>query len=142
MIQIFSNLSKLYPSSGVGIIEPLEREMEKKDTKRHLINEITTTGLQSAAKKLGASVSKKQVRRGISKNIGLINELFRIALIKNKDSSKKVQRNIELAGLGVIAAHTFYRGFKTKKRLLIYEGIFLAAALGGVLLATQLNAVE
>jgi len=120
----------------------MKSNMEKKDTKTRLINEITTTGLQSAAKKLGTSVSKKQVRRGISKNIGLINELFRIALIKHKDSSKKTQRNIELAGLGVIAAHTFYRGLKTKKRLLIYEGIFLAAALGGVLLVTQLNALE
>ncbi|MBB4107414.1 MULTISPECIES: hypothetical protein [Pedobacter] len=116
--------------------------MEKKDTKTHLINEITTTGLQSAAKKLGGSASKKQIRKGISKNIGLINQLFRIALIKNKDSSKRVERNIELAGLGVIAAHSFYKGFKKKKRLSIYEGIFLTAALGAALLATQLNAVE
>ncbi|WP_316845756.1 hypothetical protein [Pedobacter psychrodurus] len=116
--------------------------MEKKDTKTHLINEITTAGLQTAARKLGASASKKQVRRGISKNISLIDELLRIVLIKSKDSSKRVQRNIEFVGLGVMAAHTFYRGFKKKKRLWILEGVFLTAALGGVLLATQLKGVK
>lgn len=113
--------------------------MERKDTKRSLINEITTTGLQTAAKKLGASASKAQIRKGVSKNISLIDELLRIVLIKNKDSSKKTQRNIEFVGLGVIAAHTFYRGIKKKKRLWIFEGVFLTAALGGVLLATQLK---
>lgn len=116
--------------------------MEKKDTKTHLINEITTTGLQTAAKKLGTSVSKAQIRRGVSKNISLIDKLLRIALIKSKDSSKRLQRDIEFVGLGVIAAHTFYRGFKKKKRLWIFEGVFLTAALGGVLLATQLKALK
>ncbi len=120
----------------------MESDMEKKDTKTHLINEITTAGLQTAARKLGASASKKQVRRGISKNISLIDELLRIVLIKSKDSSKRVQRNIEFVGLGVMAAHTFYRGFKKKKRLWILEGVFLTAALGGVLLATQLKGVK
>ncbi len=116
--------------------------MEKKDTKTQLINEITTTGLQTAAKKLGASASKAQIRKGISKNISLIDKLLRIVLIKSKDSSKRVQSDIEFIGLGIIAAHTFYRGFKKKKRLLIFEGIFLTAALGGVLLATQLKAAN
>ena len=116
--------------------------MEKKDTKTHLINEITTTGLQTAAKKLGASASKAQIRKGVSKNISLIDKLLRITLIKSKDSSKRVQRDIEFVGLGIIAAHTFYRGFKKKKRLLIFEGVFLTAALGGVLLATQLKALK
>lgn len=116
--------------------------MEKKDTKTHLINEITTTGLQTAAKKLGASVSKAQIRKGVSKNISLIDKLLRIALIKSKDSSKRLQRDIEFVGLGVITVHTFYRGFKKKKRSLIFEGVFLTAALGGVLLATQLKALK
>lgn len=116
--------------------------MEKNDTKTHLINEITTTGLQTAAKKLGASASKAQIRKGVSKNISLIDKLLRIVLVKSKDSSKRVQSDIEFVGLGVIAAHTFYRGFKKKKRLLIFEGIFLTAALGGVLLATQLKALK
>jgi uncharacterized membrane protein len=120
----------------------MESDMEKKDTKRHLINEITTSGLQTAAKKLGASASKAQIRKGVSKNISLIDALLRIVLIKNKDSSKRLQRNIEYVGLGIIAAHTFYRGFEKKKRLWIYEGVFLTAALGGVLLATQLKAVK
>ncbi len=120
----------------------MESDMEKKDTKARLINEITTTGLQTAAEKLGASASKKQIRKGVSKNISLIDELLRIALIKSKDPSKRDQRNIEFLGLGVIAAHAFYRGFKKKKRLLIFEGIFLTAALGGVLLATQLKTVK
>ncbi|MBT2563084.1 hypothetical protein J7E50_22905 [Pedobacter sp. ISL-68] len=111
--------------------------MEKKDTKTRLINEITTTGLQTVAKKLGALASKAQIRKGISKNISLIDELLCIALIKNKDSSKRIQQYIEFVGLGVIAAHTFYSGFKKRKRLLIFEGVFLTAALGGVLLATQ-----
>ena len=61
--------------------------MEKKDTKTQLINEITTTGLQTAAKKLGASASKAQIRKGVSKNISLIDKLLRIVLIKSKDSS-------------------------------------------------------
>lgn len=130
------------PVCWVEIIGPIESDMEKKDTKTRLINEITTTGLQSAAKKLGTSASKKQIRKGVSKNISLIDELLHIVLIKNKDSSKRVQRNIEFVGLGVMAAHTFYRGFKAKKRLLIFEGIFLTAALGGVLLATQLKALK
>ena len=116
--------------------------MEKKDTKTHLINEITTTGLQTAAKKLGASASKAQIRKGVSQNISLIDKLLRIVLIKSKDSSKSLQSNIEFVGLGIIAAHTFYRGFKKKKRLLIFEGIFLTVALGGVLLATQLKALK
>nr|WP_276898071.1 hypothetical protein [Pedobacter kyonggii] len=116
--------------------------MEKKDTKTHLINEIATTGLQTAAKKLGASASKAQIRKGVSKNISLIDKLLRIALIKSKDSSKRVQIDIEFVGLGIIAAHTFYRGFKKKKRLLIFEGVFLTTALGGVLLATKLKAVK
>ena len=116
--------------------------MEKKDTKTQLINEITTTGLQTAAKKLGASASKAQIRKGVSKNISLIDKLLRIVLVKSKDSSKRVQSDIEFIGLGVIAAHTFYRGFKKKKRLLVFEGIFLTAALGGVLLATQLKALK
>ena len=116
--------------------------MEKKDTKTHLINEITTTGLQTAAKKLGASASKAQIRKGVSKNLSLIDKLLRIVLVKSKDSSKRVQSDIEFIGLGVIAAHTFYRGFKKKKRLLVFEGIFLTAALGGVLLATQLKALK
>ncbi|KQM73018.1 hypothetical protein ASE74_21135 [Pedobacter sp. Leaf216] len=111
--------------------------MEKKDTRTHLINAITTAGLQTAAKKIGASASKAQVRRGISKNISLIDELLHLVLVKSKDSSKRVQRNIEFAGLGIIAAHSFYRGFRKKKRLAIIEGVFLTAALGGVLLATQ-----
>ncbi|TCD23441.1 hypothetical protein EZ456_17720 [Pedobacter psychrodurus] len=115
----------------------MESDMEKKDTKTHLINEITTAGLQAAAKKLGAEASKAQIRKGVSKNISLIDELLRIVLIKNKDSSKRVQRNIEFIGLGVIAAHTFYRGIEKKKRLWIFEGVFLTAALGGVLLATH-----
>ncbi|MBE5322319.1 hypothetical protein IM793_24430 [Pedobacter sp. MR2016-19] len=127
---------------SVEIIGPKESDMEKKDTKTRLINEITTTGLQSAAKKLGTSASKKQIRKGISRNISLIDELMHIALIKNKDSSKRVQRNIEFVGLGIMAAHTFYRGFKTRKRLLIFEGVFLTATLGGVLLATQLKALK
>ncbi|MDQ0967959.1 putative membrane protein [Flavobacterium sp. W4I14] len=116
--------------------------MEKKDTKTQLINEITTTGLQTAAKKLGASASKAQIRKGVSKNISLIDKLLRIVLIKSKDSSKRVQSDIEFVGLGIIAAHTFYRGFKKKKRLLIFEGVFLTAALGGVLLATQFKALK
>jgi len=127
---------------SVEIIGPKESDMEKKDTKTRLINEITTTGLQAAAKKLGASASKAQVRKGVSKNLNLIDELMHIALIKNKSSSKRVQRNIEFISLGVMAAHTFYRGFKTKKRLLIFEGIFLTAALGGVLLGYQLKALK
>jgi len=116
--------------------------MEKKDTKTQLINEITTTGLQTAAKKLGASASKAQIRKGVSKNISIIDKLLRIVLIKSKDSSKRVQRDIEFASLGIIAARTFYRGFKKKKRLLIFEGVFLTAALGGVLLATQLKVLK
>jgi uncharacterized membrane protein len=120
----------------------MESDMEKKDTKTHLINEITTTGLQTAAKKLGASASKAQIRKGVSKNISLIDKLLRIALIKSKDSSKRLQRDIEFVGLGVIAAHTFYRGFKKKKRLWIFEGVFLTAALGGALLATQFKAAK
>lgn len=120
----------------------MESDMEKKDTKTRLINEITTTGLQTAAKKLGASASKKQIRKGVSKNIGLIDELLHIVLIKSKDPSKRLQRNIEFVGLGIIAAHAFYRGLKKKKRLWIYEGIFLTAALGGVLAATQLKGVK
>ncbi|MFF5383636.1 hypothetical protein [Pedobacter suwonensis] len=120
----------------------MKSDMENNDTKTRLINEITTTGLQSAAKKLGAPASKRQIRKGVSKNISLIDELLRLALIKNKDASKQVQRNIEFVGLGVIAAHTFYKGFKKKKTLWIYEGIFLTAALGGVLLATQLKAAK
>lgn len=52
--------------------------MEKKDTKTHLINQITTTGLQTVAKKLGASASKAQIRKGVSKNISLIDELLRM----------------------------------------------------------------
>jgi len=120
----------------------MKSDMEKKDTKTRLINEITTSGLQTAAKKLGASASKKQIRKGVSKNISLIDELLNIVLIKNKDSSKRVQRNIEFVGLGVIAAHTFYRGIKKKKRLWIFEGVFLTVALGGVLLATQLKTVK
>lgn len=127
---------------SVKIIGPKDSDMEKKDTKTRLINEITTTGLQSAAKKLGTSASKKQIRKGVSKNISLIDELLRLVLIKNKDSSKRLQRNIEFVGLGVMAAHTFYRGFKKKKPLLICEGIFLTAALSGVLLATQHKAVK
>jgi uncharacterized membrane protein len=120
----------------------MESDMEKKDTKTRLINEITTSGLQTAAKKLGASASKAQIRKGVSKNISLIDELLRIALIKSKDPSKRMQRNIEYVGLGIMAAHTFYRGLKKKKRLWIFEGVFLTAALGGVLLATQLKAVK
>jgi len=116
--------------------------METSNTKTRLINEITTTGLQNAAKKLGAPASKKQIRKGVAKNISLIDELLRIVLIKDKDSSKRVQRNIEFVSLGIMAAHTFYRGFKRKKPLWIYEGIFLTAALGGVLLATQHEAVK
>ncbi|WP_293787815.1 hypothetical protein [uncultured Pedobacter sp.] len=120
----------------------MKSDMEKNDTKTRLINEITTTGLQSAAKKLGAPASKRQIRKGVSKNISLIDKLLRIALIKNKDASKKMQRNIEFVGLGVIAAHNFYSGFKKKKPLLICEGIFLTAALGGVLFATQNKTVK
>jgi len=120
----------------------MESDMEKKDTKTRLINEITTTGLQTVAKKLGASASKAQIRKGVAKNISLIDELLRIVLIKSKDSSKRTQRNIEFVGLGVMAAHTFYRGFKKKKRLWIFEGIFLAAALGGVMLATELKVAK
>jgi uncharacterized membrane protein len=120
----------------------MESDMEKKETKTRLINEITTTGLQTAAKKLGASASKKQIRKGVSKNLSLIDELLRIALIKSKDPSKRTQRNMEFIGLGVIAAHSFYKGLKKKKRLWIFEGVFLTAALGGVLLATQLKAVK
>jgi uncharacterized membrane protein len=120
----------------------MESDMEKKDTKTRLINEITTSGLQTAAKKLGASASKAQIRKGVSKNISLIDELLRIALIKSKDPSKRMQRNIEYVGLGIMAAHTFYRGLKKKKRLWIFEGVFLTAALGGVLLATQLKVVK
>jgi uncharacterized membrane protein len=120
----------------------MESDMEKKDTKTHLINEIATTGLQTAAKKLGASASKAEIRKGVSQNISLIDKLLRIVLIKSKDSSKRVQRDIDFVGLGIIAAHTFYRGFKKKKRLLIFEGIFLTAALGGVLLATQFKATK
>ena len=127
---------------SVEIIGPKESDMEKKDTKIRLINEITTTGLQAAAKKLGASASKAQIKKGVSKHISLIDELMHLALIKNKDSSKRVQRNIEFVGLGIMAAHTFYRGFKTRKRLLIFEGVFLTATLGGVLLATQLKALK
>lgn len=120
----------------------MKSDMEKKTTKTHLINEIATTGLQTAAKKLGASASKAQIRKGFSKNISLIDKLLRIVLVKSKDSSKRVERDIEFVGLGVIAANTFYRGFKKKKRLLIFEGIFLTAALGGVLLATQFKALK
>lgn len=116
--------------------------MEKKDTKTHLINEITTIGLQNAAKKLGAAASKAEIRKGVSKNISLIDELLRIALIKSTDSSKRVQRDIEFVGMGVMVAHAFYRGFKKKKRLLIFEGIFLTAALAGALLATQFKAAK
>ena len=120
----------------------MESDMEKKDIKTRLINEITTTGLQTVAKKLGAPASKAQIRKGVSKNLSLIDELLRIVLIKSKDSSKRTQRNIEFVGLGVMAAHTFYSGFKKKKRLWIFEGIFLAAALGGVLLATELKVAK
>ncbi|GAA4195677.1 hypothetical protein GCM10022289_00220 [Pedobacter jeongneungensis] len=116
--------------------------MEKRETKTQLINEITTTGLQTAAKKLGASATKKQIRKGVSKNLSLIDQLLRIALIKSKDPSKRTQRNMEFIGLGVIAAHSFYKGLKKKKRLWIFEGVFLTAALGGVLLATQLKAAK
>ena len=120
----------------------MKSDMEKRDTKTRLINKFTTTGLQTAAKKLGASASKAQIRKGISKNISLIDKLLRIVLVKSKDSSKRVERDIEFVSLGVIAANTFYRGFKKKKRLLIFEGIFLTAALGGVLLATQFKALK
>jgi len=113
--------------------------MERKDTKRRMITEIATAGLQAATKKLGATASRKQIRRGVSKNIGLIDQLLRLSLMKNIDPSKKMQRNIELGALGVIALHNFYSGFKRKKKLWILEGIFLTAALGGVILVTQLS---
>ncbi|MNX11868.1 hypothetical protein [Pedobacter ghigonis] len=113
--------------------------MERKDTKRRMITEIATAGLQAATKKLGATASRKQIRRGVSKNIGLIDQLLRLSLMKNIDPSKKMQRNIELSALGVIALHNFYSGFKRKKKLWVLEGIFLTAALGGVILVTQLS---
>ena len=94
--------------------------MERKDTKRRMITEIATAGLQAATKKLGATASRKQIRRGVSKNIGLIDQLLRLSLMKNIDPSKKMQRNIELSALGVIALHNFYSGFKRKKKLWVF----------------------
>lgn len=118
----------------------MKSDMQKKDTQTHLINEITTSGLQTVAKKFGASACKAQIRRGVSKSISLIEALLKIALINPKDSSKRVQRDIEYVGLCIIAAYTFYRGFKERKRLQIFEGFFLTATLGGVLLVTQFQA--
>jgi len=112
--------------------------MERKDTKRKIIAEITTTGLQAATKKLGAAVSRKQIRKGVSKNISLIDQLLRLVTTKNIDPAKKMQRNIELGALGVIALNTFYKGFKRKKKLWVLEGVFLTAALAGAILVTHL----
>lgn len=116
--------------------------MEKKDTKSSVISEIATTGLQAATKKLGVRASRKQIRKGVSHNIGIIDQLLRLTLIKNNDPAKKMQRNIELGALGVIALNNFYKGFKRKKKLWVLEGIFLTAALAGVILVTQLASSE
>jgi len=111
--------------------------MEIKNTKRRVISEIATAGLQAATKKLGATASRKQIRKGVSQSIGLIDQLLRLTLMKSIDPSKKMQRNIELSALGLIAMHNFYSGFKQKKKLWVLEGVFLTAALGGVILVTQ-----
>ncbi|QIL40202.1 hypothetical protein G7074_13595 [Pedobacter sp. HDW13] len=113
--------------------------MERKDTKRKVITELATAGLQAAAKRLGATASRKQIRKGISQNIGIIDQLLRLTLMKNMDPSKIMKRDIELSALGVIAMHNFYKGFKRNKKLWVLEGIFLSAALAGVILVTQIN---
>lgn len=113
------------------------KDMEKKDTQRRVITELTTTGLQAATKKLGATASRRQIRKGVSENIGFIDQLLRLTLMKNNDPDKKMQRNIELGALGVIALNSFYKGFKRKKKLWVLEGVFLTTALAGVILMLE-----
>lgn len=115
------------------------KDMEKKDTQRRVITELATTGLQAATKKLGAAASRKQIRKGVSTNIGFIDQLLRLTLMKNNDPDKKMQRNIELGALGVIALNSFYKGFKRKKKLWVLEGVFLTTALAGVILMLELR---
>ena len=91
---------------------------------------------------MGLWECRKNIIKGFSQNIGIIDNLLRLTLIKNNDPAKKMQRNIELGALGVIALNNFYKGFKRKKKLWVLEGIFLTAALAGVILVTQLASSE
>jgi len=113
--------------------------MERKDTKRRMFAELATAGLQAATNKMGAAASRKQIRKGVSQNIGLIDQLLRLTLMKNNNPVKKMERNIELGALGVIALNNFYKGFKRKKKLWVLEGIFLTTVLAGVILVTRLG---
>lgn len=113
------------------------QHMERKDANRNLINEIATVGLQAATRKLGAPASRRQIRKGISQNIGLIDKLLRLALIKSHNPKNKMKRNIEIGAVGALAFYNFYKGFKRKKKLLVYEGVFLTCALAGVVWAAN-----
>ncbi|RYD80774.1 MAG: hypothetical protein EOP55_01195 [Sphingobacteriales bacterium] len=107
--------------------------MNRTATRKIQLDDLIIGGLQVAGNAIGLHKSKQQIGKNVAKNIGIVNKVMELAFTKEGNSPYKLQKNVELAGLGVIAAYNFYKGIKRKRKTNVLQGAFLALTLGVVI---------
>ena len=106
--------------------------MSRTATKKIELNNLIIGGLQAAGSAIGLHSSKQRIGKSVAKNISIVDKVMDVAFTKEGNAPYKIQKNVELAGLGLIAAYNFYKGIKRKKTANVLQGAFLALTLGTV----------
>ncbi|MFC4141257.1 hypothetical protein [Pedobacter mendelii] len=110
--------------------------MMKTNTRKIELNDLLIDGLQAAGGAMGFHASKRRIGGRVAKNIGIVDQLMKFAFTRKGNSPNKLQKDIELGGLGVIAAYNLYKGIKRKRKSLLLQGAFLTVSLAIVVFGT------
>lgn len=108
--------------------------MMKAYTKQAVEKGLVLDGLKAVGNAVGVKASKPKIKKEMEMSVSIVNQLMDVLFTKKGLQNKK---EIELAGLGLMAFYNIYRGIKRKKRSSIVKGVFLSATLAAALIASK-----
>ncbi|TCD10502.1 hypothetical protein EZ449_09145 [Pedobacter frigidisoli] len=108
--------------------------MMKAYTKQAVEKGLVLDGLKAVGSAVGVKASKPKIKKEMEIGVSIVNQLMDVLFTKKGIQNKK---EIELAGLGLMALYNIYRGVKRKRRSSIVKGVFLTATLAAALIASK-----
>lgn len=100
-------------------------------TKQAKANGLVLDGLKAVGDSAGLKASKTKIKKEVQLGFSIVNQLTEMLFTKRGMQNRK---EIEMAGLGVIALYNIYRGMKKGKRSPLVKGVFLAGILTAALI--------
>ncbi|WP_197082456.1 hypothetical protein [Pedobacter sp. BMA] len=103
-------------------------------TKKAKTNGLVLDGLKAVGDSAGLKASKSKIKKEVQLSFSIVNQLTEMLFTKRGMQNRK---EIEMAGLGIIALYNIYRGVKKGKRSPLVKGVFLAGILTAALIVNN-----